>query len=201
MPDTRAAAPVQEPVTIEEAAPAGQAVAARGPGPRRAPVQATAPDQEAVPVDEYEAYCALERQLGVLFRRSRALSADMGREVHPELEPGAYSILVRVGEVAPARSTDLAAYFGVGKATISRQLKVLEELGLIKREPDPVDGRAHLLELTDEGMRRLDRARSARQKRFYALLGTWPQDDVRLLAAMLARFNDLTATAGEPGSA
>ncbi|WP_214415335.1 MarR family winged helix-turn-helix transcriptional regulator [Sphaerisporangium fuscum] len=147
--------------------------------------------QSAVPVDEYEAYCALERQLGVLFRRSRSMSAEMGRQVHPELEPGAYGILVRIDEAAPARPSDLAAYFGVGKATISRQLKVLEELGLIGRQPDPLDGRAHLLALTEEGRTRLEGARLARQQRFYALLSTWPQEDVRLLATMLARFNAL----------
>ncbi|MCW2877402.1 MAG: transcriptional regulator, MarR family [Sphaerisporangium sp.] len=154
--------------------------------------QAAAPVDQVVPVEEYEPYCAVEHQLGVLFRRSRALSAEMGREVHPELEPGAYSILVRIGEAAPARSSDLAAYFGVGKATISRQLKVLEELGLVGREPDPLDGRAHLLGLTDEGRLRLDRARSARQRRFHAMLGTWPEEDVRLLGRMLARLNALT---------
>ncbi|MFC4530010.1 MarR family winged helix-turn-helix transcriptional regulator [Sphaerisporangium dianthi] len=156
-------------------------------------VEVTTDAQVAVPVEQHEAYCALERQLGLLFRRSRALSAEVGREVHPELEPGAYSILVRIDEAAPARPSDLAAYFGVGKATISRQLKVLEELGLVGRQPDPLDGRAQLLALTEEGQARLDRARVARQRRFYALLGAWPQDDVKLLADMLARFNVLTA--------
>ena len=156
--------------------------------------QTQAPAGQAVPVEEYEAYCAVEHQLGVLFRRSRALSADMARAVPPELAAGAYGVLVRVGEAAPARPSDLAAYFGVGKATISRQLKVLEKLGLVGREPDPLDGRAHLLALTAEGRARLDRARTARQRRFYALLGTWPQEDVRLLGTMLARLNDLTKT-------
>ncbi|MEU9887041.1 MarR family winged helix-turn-helix transcriptional regulator [Sphaerisporangium sp. NPDC051011] len=162
---------------------------------------------EGIPGDEYEAFRAVERQLGVLFRRSRALSAEMGREVHPELEPGAYGILVRIDEAAPARPSDLAAYFGVGKGTISRQLKVLDELGLIGRQPDPLDGRAHLLDLTPEGRARLLRARTARQRRFHALLGTWPQEDVRLLARMLERFNTLaespalTGGPEEPGRA
>ena len=144
------------------------------------------------PVDEHEAHCEVEHQLGVLFRRSRALSAEMGRAVHPELEPGAYGLLARIETVAPARPSDLAAYFGVGKATISRQLKVLEELGLIGRDPDPLDGRAHRLALTDEGRQRLDRARAGRQERFHSLLATWPTEDVRLLGDMLARFNALT---------
>ncbi|MDH2429946.1 MarR family winged helix-turn-helix transcriptional regulator [Sphaerisporangium sp. TRM90804] len=155
-------------------------------------------ETQAIPVDERAAYHAVERQLGVLFRRSRALSAEVGRAVHPELEPGAYSLLVRIDEAAPARSSDLAAYFGVGKATISRQLKVLEELGLVGRRPDALDGRAHFLALTPEGRQRLDRARAARQERFFRLLGTWPEDDVRLLGEMLARFNALVESEAGP---
>ncbi|WP_406319492.1 MarR family transcriptional regulator [Streptosporangium sp. NBC_01639] len=150
-----------------------------------------------VPIDGNGAHCAVEHQLGVLLRRSRALSAELGRVVHPELEPGAYGLLVRIGEVAPARSSDLATYFCVGKATISRQLKVLEGLGLIGREPDPLDGRAHLLNLTDEGRVKLGRARTARQERYHAMLAAWPEEDVRSLAQMLARFNALTDTPGD----
>ncbi|GGK78952.1 transcriptional regulator [Sphaerisporangium melleum] len=146
------------------------------------------------PVEDADAYCELEAQLGLLLRRSRALSAEVGRAVHPGLEPGAYTLLVRINEAAPARPSDLAVHFGVGKATMSRQIKVLEELGLIGRQSDPLDGRAWLLALTEEGKARLDRARRARQQRFFALLGAWPKEDVRLLADMLARFNDLTAT-------
>ncbi|SDM24770.1 DNA-binding transcriptional regulator, MarR family [Nonomuraea maritima] len=148
-------------------------------------------------VDEFEVYSEVEHQLAVLLRRSRALSARVARTVHPELEAAAYSLLVRIDETAPARSGDLAAYIGVGKATISRQLKGLEELGLIEREPVPMDGRAHSLRLTDEGRRRLHCVRSGRQERFHALLSTWPTEDVRLLGQMLARFNDLTESYGE----
>ncbi|MDX6355902.1 MAG: hypothetical protein QOF98_2805, partial [Streptomyces sp.] len=104
----------------------------------------------------------LERELSVLFRRARAASGEIAREVHPELEPAAYGLLVRLDEVQPERATDLAAYFGVGKATVSRQLRALEDLGLVAREPDPVDGRAYLMRLTSEGRARFDRVRSAR---------------------------------------
>ncbi|MEU7694329.1 MarR family winged helix-turn-helix transcriptional regulator [Microbispora hainanensis] len=141
---------------------------------------------------EHEAYCAIERQLAILLRRANAFSAGMGRKVHPELDPGAYGLLVRIEQSSPMRSSDLAAYLRVGRATISRQLKGLEELGLISRSPDPEDGRAHLLALTAEGSRRLGAARSAREGRLRTLLAAWPEEDVRLLAGMLERFNILT---------
>jgi DNA-binding MarR family transcriptional regulator len=143
---------------------------------------------------EHDAYGAIERELCVLLRRARAISADMGREVHPDLDPEAYGLLVGIHDYGRARASDLAGHFGLGKATISRQLTVLADLGLIEREPDPVDGRAHVLVLTGEGRQRLEDARTARRDRWHALLATWPVDDVGRMAGMLARLNQLIAS-------
>jgi DNA-binding MarR family transcriptional regulator len=138
-----------------------------------------------------EAFNALEQELLTLLRRARAMSAEMGREVHPDLDPEAYGLLAGIHDYSRARASDLAGHFGLGKATVSRQLKVLAELGLIEREPDPADGRAHVLVITEEGRQRMETTRAARRSRWHAVLGRWPVDDVRLLADMLARFNRL----------
>jgi DNA-binding MarR family transcriptional regulator len=156
--------------------------------PRGTTVKTMAEDQET--------YDAVEHQLGVLLRRARSLSLSMMRQVHHELDPDAYGLLIGLYDCAPVRPSELAAYLGVGKATISRQVRVLEDLGLVERRPDPGDGRAHLLALTGEGQRRLDTVRAARRERFNALLGTWPEEDVRVLATMLARFNGLVENEG-----
>ncbi|MFC9633606.1 MarR family transcriptional regulator, partial [Streptomyces mirabilis] len=74
---------------------------------------------------------ALERELTLLLRRARASSGEMAREVHPDLEASAYGLLFRLDECGRQRATELAAYIGVGKATMSRQLHALEELGLV----------------------------------------------------------------------
>jgi DNA-binding MarR family transcriptional regulator len=121
----------------------------------------------------------------------------MGREVHPDLDPEAYGLLAGVHAHSWARASDLALHFGLGKATVSRQLKVLAQLELIDRESDPADGRAHVLVLTEEGRQRLERARTARRRRWHAMLGTWPVDDVRLMAGMLARFDQLFVGASD----
>jgi DNA-binding MarR family transcriptional regulator len=144
-----------------------------------------------------EAFNALEQELGTLLRRARAMSAEMGREVHPDLDPEAYGLLAGIHDYSWARASDLALHFGLGKATVSRQLKVLAQLGLIERRPDPDDGRAHVLALTEEGRQRLESARTARRKRWHVVLGTWPIDDVLLMAGMLARFNRLCDGAGD----
>lgn len=133
---------------------------------------------------------ALERELSVLLRRARATSGEMARELHPDLEPGAYGLLMRLEQVGSERATDLAAYFGVGKATISRQLRVLSDLGLVTREPDPADGRAYLMRLTDEGRRRYTGVRDARRARYLELMGSWERSDVAELARLLRLFNE-----------
>jgi DNA-binding MarR family transcriptional regulator len=145
---------------------------------------------EAIKGDD-EAFNALEQELVTLLRRARAMSAEMGRDVHPDLDPEAYGLLSGIHDYSRARASELAGHFGLGKATVSRQLKVLAELGLIEREPDPADGRAHVLVITEEGRQRMEATRLARRRRWHTVLGRWPVDDVRLLADMLARFNRL----------
>jgi DNA-binding MarR family transcriptional regulator len=134
---------------------------------------------------------SLERELTVMFRRARAQSGEMAREVHPELEPAAYGLLARLEETGPERATTLSGYFGVGKATMSRQLRALEDLGLIRREPDPADGRAFLVELTPEGRERFASVRDARRQRYLRRLSSWDRTEVAELARLLHRLNEL----------
>jgi DNA-binding MarR family transcriptional regulator len=148
-------------------------------------------ETESRVTDDAETFDAIEHELGTLLRRARAMSAEMGRQVHPDLDPEAYGLLAGINDDSLIRASELAAHFRLGKATVSRQLTVLAELGLIERRPDPADGRAHVLVLTAEGRHRLESTRDARRKRWHGMLDTWPVDDVRLLADMLARFNRL----------
>ena len=135
------------------------------------------------------AFLALERELTVLFRRARAKQGEMAREVHPDLESAAYGLLVRLDECGRQRATELAAYIGVGKATMSRQLRALEDLGLVAREPDPADGRAWLITLTPEGQARVGRVREARRARYARRLAGWDPREVTELARLLHELN------------
>ncbi|MEU2433818.1 MarR family transcriptional regulator [Streptomyces sp. NPDC007861] len=137
----------------------------------------------------FQEFLALERELAVFLRRARANSGEMAREVHPELEPAAYGLLVRLEECGAQRATDLAVYFGVGKATMSRQLRALEELGLVDRAPDPADGRASLIRLTDEGTSRFRAVRKARRDRYVQKLADWDRAEVAELARLLHQLN------------
>ncbi len=145
------------------------------------------------------AFRAVEREVALMFRRGRARAAEMSRLVHPRLEGVAYSMMGHLYEAGQVRVTDVGAYFGVGKATVSRQIKTLEELGLVARESDPLDGRVSLVSLTEDGARRYRGAYDARLAAFRQMLGTWERADLAQFAALLAKFNDTVAAVG-PGS-
>lgn len=134
-------------------------------------------------------FLALERELTVFLRRARASSGEMAREVHPDLESSAYGLLTRLEECGRQRATELAAYIGVGKATMSRQLRALEDLGLVAREPDPADGRAWLVHLTDEGRESFRKVREARRARYVRQLEGWDPGEVAELARLLHQLN------------
>ncbi|MEV5877536.1 MarR family transcriptional regulator [Streptomyces sp. NPDC052101] len=144
---------------------------------------------EVTPSGADQEFLALERELTVLLRRARANQGEMAREVHPDLESSAYGLLIRLDECGGQRATELAAYIGVGKATMSRQLRALEDLGLIAREPDPADGRAWLVTLTDEGRGRVGKVREARRARYVSQLAHWDRSEVAELARLLNQLN------------
>lgn len=145
----------------------------------------------APPMDAHEAYVALEREIGLLLRRSRAISARLARELHPDLDGAAYGLLALLQDAGPLRASDLVVRLGLDKSTVSRQVSSLVELGLVDRAADPEDGRAQVLTPSREGAARLNRIRDARRARWESDLSDWPTDDVATLADLLGRLNRL----------
>ncbi|MGY2085538.1 MarR family winged helix-turn-helix transcriptional regulator [Blastococcus sp. SYSU DS0539] len=137
----------------------------------------------------HAAYVALEREIGLLLRRSRAISARLARELHPDLDGAAYGLLALLQDAGPLRASDLVARLGLDKSTVSRQLSSLVDLGLVDRAADPDDGRAQVLTPSTEGAARLARIRTARRARWESDLAGWPAEDVATLAALLERLN------------
>jgi DNA-binding MarR family transcriptional regulator len=142
-------------------------------------------------VDAHEAFVRLEREIGLMLRRSRAISARLAGELHPDLDGAAYGLLALLQDTGPLRASDLVARLGLDKSTVSRQVSNLVDLGLVDRAADPVDGRAQVLTPSAEGSTRLARIREARRARWETDLNDWPAEDVATLAELLARLNRL----------
>jgi len=113
----------------------------------------------------------------------------MAHLVHPELDASAFPLMAHIYEHPGTRGSDLAAHFGVGRATVSRQLARLEDLGLISRVVDPDDTRGQLISLTEEGDRRFHQARSARVHALAEALRDWDPQAIQMLADLLHRYS------------
>jgi DNA-binding MarR family transcriptional regulator len=143
------------------------------------------------PVDPHQAFVALEREIGLLLRRSRAISARLAGALHPDLDGAAYGLLALLQDAGPLRASDLVARLGLDKSTVSRQVSTLVDLGLVDRAADPADGRAQVLTPSAEGSARLSGIRDARRARWEADMADWPAEDVATLAELLGRLNRL----------
>lgn len=137
----------------------------------------------------------LEREVSLLLRRSRSVLRALAVRLHPDVDAGNYPVLLAIARAAPLRLVELSEDFGLDKSTMSRQVTALQRLGLVRRSPDPLDGRAFLLELSDEGRRRLDELSRARHEEWSERLQAWSTEDIATLADGLTR---LAATLNPP---
>ena len=99
-----------------------------------------------------------------------------------------YWLLVLVSEQAPLRLSDLAGTVELGLSTISRQIRDLVASGLITRTPDPADGRAALLSLTEEGVAVLEAVSEFRRRVLAEAIAGWSDEERNSLASGLLRL-------------
>lgn len=105
-----------------------------------------------------------------------------------ELEPGTFWLLKNIAAEGPLRVTELASCSNLDTSTVSRHVAQLDRAGLVERTPDPADGRAHRLQLTETGRSRLHDAFERRRALLRRALDRWDTDDVAHLDRLLGRF-------------
>jgi len=132
----------------------------------------------------------LEQEVGVLIRRIRRVIGTRAREVHESLQPASYLILAHLAEAGPTRASSIVEHFDIDKGAISRQVAHLVDLGLVECTPDPDDGRARLISVTDEARRRMEDVGTHRRKLVAERLGDWPERDLARFVTDLARYNE-----------
>lgn len=153
----------------------------------------------STPSSRAESIRALEHEVGVLIRRVRRVIGERARAVHESLQPASYLMLAYVAEHGPVRPSSMADIFDVDKGAISRQVQHLIDLGLLDRTQDPDDGRATLLSITDDAVRRMADVAQHRRKWLDEQLGDWTDDQLARFVAELARYNSaLNQSLGGP---
>ena len=87
-----------------------------------------------------------------------------------DLSTTAATTLNRLEREGPFRLTSLAATEGVSQPSMTQLIQRLERGGLVTRLPDPDDGRAALIGITDAGRALLDQRRGMRRERLAVLV-------------------------------
>jgi DNA-binding MarR family transcriptional regulator len=104
------------------------------------------------------------------------------------LDTGSFWLLKTLSASGPLRVTDLALCANLDTSTVSRHVAQLHSAGLIERTPDPVDGRAQRVKLSDAGAARIETALHARRALLEKSLESWDPRDLDQLDRLLTRF-------------
>ncbi|MFD8749724.1 MarR family winged helix-turn-helix transcriptional regulator [Kitasatospora sp. NPDC059577] len=130
--------------------------------------------------------------LGLLLRRSTrahlytTLTDGLGEAV----DDLTYPVLSGLARTGSCSAADLGREIGLDRTTVTRRADRLERAGLLQRRPDPADGRATLLALTDDGRAVIGATRQRLATGIEDSLAAWPEADARDFARLLRRFVD-----------
>jgi DNA-binding MarR family transcriptional regulator len=118
------------------------------------------------------------------------------------LHPGHELLLMHLWDTGPQRQTDLAAEFDTDSASMTRTVQRLEKAGFVRRRPDPVDGRATLVESTPAGIALRHRVEQLWARLEADTVGDMPASQERQLLRGLRKLetNLSSATMGDATS-
>lgn len=134
-----------------------------------------------------------------LLRVGRQLSHRAAHELYGDLPSFGWAVLAPLEAGGELRLSTLACSLGVDVSVASRQVAALERSGHLVRRPDPVDGRASLIDLSSVGAAALQRTRTVRGEWASAALSSWTEEEAALLSELLERLSaDLAATGPSP---
>ena len=117
----------------------------------------------------------------------------------------AVAVLGKVIADGPFRLSDLAAAERIHPAALTRQVQALEAEGYIERSPDPLDGRAAVVEATAAGRAAHRRVMAANDELMAEQLDDWTTPQLDDLVSTLERLIDdlrsAPASAAAPATA
>ena len=110
-----------------------------------------------------------------------------------EVGPGGLSVLVQLRSDGPQRLGALAEAIAVTAPSMTRIVSALEAEGLVSREADPDDGRAHRVVMTPAGRTLLASGEEAKLTALRRRLADLPADQRELIQAALPALTTLSS--------
>lgn len=119
-----------------------------------------------------------------LHRRSDAVFAEFG------ITADQFVLLATLGRGQATTQRELAARMPSDPSTVRAMLVLLENRGLVMREPHPADARARTVSLTTAGKRTLQQAFVAGQELRDEMVQSLSARETRLLLSLLRRVSE-----------
>jgi len=144
----------------------------------------------------------LAMELTSLLRGMKELHTRVVEQSDLPCEVAGTFVLGRLAVLGPVRLTQLARELGLDPSSVSRHVSSLQRHGLVAKEQDPGDLRAHQLVLTPAGEAAVASLREARARELARLLPDWTPAELDDLTTQLGRLNtDIAARRDTPATA
>jgi len=122
------------------------------------------------------------RYLSVAYQVRKVLDEHM---VTSGLSLARWKVLQVLDRTSSIRQTSLAQELGFAQRTVTQAVEGLAKDGLVDRAPDPADGRAKLVTLTDEGAAALTVGTKAGNQMLQQIFGTLDSKQLASLDGLL----------------
>ena len=128
-------------------------------------------------------------EFAAAFAFARSRWAGHAGNVHPDLKGVGLMVLQRITRCGQITATEVAQHLDMDKATVSRQVTKLRELGLVEVAPTAEDKRMQLLTLSKAGAAAIEDLRGRMASDYAERFAGWDESDLAHLRALLHRFN------------
>jgi DNA-binding MarR family transcriptional regulator len=158
-----------------------------------APTAASIEDETGTAADRSSCRVSaeLERSLTQVARSILRLEVPRSELTGGEsVDRAGYWLLVRLSSQAPVRLSELADTVELDLSTVSRQMRDLVAIGLVAKVPDPLDGRASLLSLSERGWAVLEAVSEARRQALAEVINDWTDAQRTALTRGLVRLEE-----------
>ena len=125
------------------------------------------------------------------------LNAGLGRARRQRSGAGTLSLLQVIGDHEAIRPSEIAEIQAVHPSLVTRQVRELEDGGLVAVTADPADRRSCLVSLTEAGSDERRRLTEFGLKRFALFVKDWESEDVRTLTELLWKLRMSMAAVSE----
>lgn len=132
----------------------------------------------------------LAQQLSRHARLLNVIRTHMASWAPTGLDWSAFTLVMTLVKLGPARQGELAESSLLDPSTVSRHVAQLVRAGLVERRADPADGRAVQLVASPLGEAMAAEVFARRKQMLDQVLAGWGPDDLATLCRLFGRLND-----------